>query len=118
VEQARRYVPVRAGRAVITSAGALPARFVFHAVMMGAQNQEWIVPSRDVIFEAMESCFYHADTLGLESIAFPLLGTGAGEFASDVCLDTMFQFLTRKFLHGLTTVRLARIVLFSRERQY
>jgi O-acetyl-ADP-ribose deacetylase (regulator of RNase III) len=117
-EEAHRYVPVRAGRAVITSAGAMPARFVFHTVTMGAQNQEWVLPSRDVIFEAMESCFYHADTLGLESIAFPLLGTGAGEFASDVCLDTMFQFLIRKFIRGLTTVRLARIVVFSQESQY
>jgi O-acetyl-ADP-ribose deacetylase (regulator of RNase III)/predicted Ser/Thr protein kinase len=117
-EEAARFVPVRAGRAVITSAGFLPARFIFHAVTTGAQNQEWVVPSRDVIFEAMESCFYHADTLGVKSIAFPLLGTGAGEFASDVCLDAMFQFLTRKFLHGLTTVRLARIVLFPRERHY
>jgi O-acetyl-ADP-ribose deacetylase (regulator of RNase III) len=79
-EEARRYVPVRAGRAVVTSAGALPARFVFHGVTMGARNQEWVLPSRDLISEVMESCFYHADTLGLQSLAFPLLGTGAGEF--------------------------------------
>jgi hypothetical protein len=61
----------------------------------------------------MESCFYHADTVGLKSMAFPLLGTGAGQFPRDVWLDAMFHFLTHKFLHGLTTVRLVNIVLFS-----
>jgi serine/threonine protein kinase len=112
-EEAQRYVPVRAGRAVVTPAGALPARFVFHAVTIGRRDREWVLPSRDLISEIMDSCFYHADTLGLQSLAFPLLGTGSGGFPPDVCLDTMFRFLARKFLHGLTTVRLVRIVLFS-----
>jgi serine/threonine protein kinase len=111
-EEARRYVPVRPGRVVVTSAGALQARFVFHAVTMGQREAEWVLPSRDLISEIMESCFYHADTLGLKSLAFPLLGTGAGGFPRDVCLDTMFRFLARKFLHGLTTVRLVDIILF------
>jgi serine/threonine protein kinase len=116
-EEARRYTPVRVGRAVVTSAGALPARFVFHAVTIGARDRQWVFPSRDVIVEIMESCFYHADTLGVQSLAFPLLGSGAGGLSPEVCLDAMFQSLTRKFLHGLTTVRLARIVLFSGDRQ-
>jgi len=55
--------------------------------------------------------------LALKSLAFPLLGTGSGGFSPDVCLDNMFRFLTRKFLHGLTTVRLVDIVLFSRNRR-
>ena len=60
----------------------------------------------------MASCFYHAETLDVRTIAFPLLGTGAGGFARDVCLDTMFQFLCRMFLRGLTSVRDCRIVLY------
>jgi serine/threonine protein kinase len=116
-EEARRYKPVRAGRAVVTSAGALSARFVFHAVTIGAKDREWVLPSRDLIAEIMESCFYHADTLSVQSIAFPLLGTGVGGLPADVCLDAMFQSLTRKFLRGLTTVRLARVVLFAGDRQ-
>ena len=115
-EEAKRYVPVRAGRTVVTSAGSLPARFVFHAVTIGPKDTEWVFPSRNLISEIMESCFYQADTLNLRSIAFPLLGTGTGGFPLDVCLDTMFRFLARKFLHGLTTVRLARIVLYSHSR--
>jgi serine/threonine protein kinase len=112
-EVARRYAPVRPGRAIVTPAGALAARFVLHGITMGRWESEWVNPSRDLLNEIMESCFYHADSLGMRTIAFPLLGTGAGQFSRDVCLDTMFRFLARKLAHGLTTVREARIVLFA-----
>jgi eukaryotic-like serine/threonine-protein kinase len=113
--EAQRFVPVRPGRAVVTSAGALPARFVFHAVTMGGKwnNAAWVRPSRDLITELMHSCFYQADTLQIKTLAFPLLGTGAGLLPTDVCLDTMFRFLAHKFLKGVTNVCEARIVLFS-----
>jgi O-acetyl-ADP-ribose deacetylase (regulator of RNase III) len=112
-ETARLYTPVRPGRAVITPAGALPARFVLHGVTMNRWGMERVNPSRDLINEIMDSCFYHADTLGLQSIAFPLLGTGTGGFSREVCLDTMFHFLARKLAHGLTTVQDARIVIYA-----
>ena len=60
----------------------------------------------------MASCFYHADSLYVETIAFPLLGTGTAGFAEDVCLDAMFHFLARTFQHRATGVREARIVLY------
>jgi serine/threonine protein kinase len=108
-EEARRLIPVRAGRAVVTTAGSLKARFVFHGVTLG--NTEKL--SRDLITEIVRSCFYHADSLMLESIAFPLLGTGAGGFSKQVCLDTIFRFAAKTLLVGLTTVRTVRIVLFE-----
>jgi serine/threonine protein kinase len=113
LEEAKRYVPVRPGRAVVTSAGNLPARYVFHGVTLGASRDPSVRPSRDLISEIMTSCFYQADSLYVQSIAFPLLGTGTGRFSEDVCLDTMFRFLARTLLHGLTCVREARIVLFA-----
>src|SRR5262249_18507187 len=135
--EALRYIPVRPGRAVVTSAGSLPARFVFHAITNGAttdihaaseaafQNPEqadeiihdvfdqWVLPSRDLISELLASCFYHADSCHVQTIAFPLLGAGGAGFSREVCLDTMFRFLARTLLRGLTSVREARIVLFK-----
>jgi O-acetyl-ADP-ribose deacetylase (regulator of RNase III) len=111
--QARQYAPVRPGRAVVTSAGWLPARFIFHGVTLGYSDEQWILPSRDLIAEILASCFYHADSLLVRSIVFPLLGTGAGGFPRDVCLDTTFQYLAREFLHGLTCVEEARIVVYD-----
>jgi O-acetyl-ADP-ribose deacetylase (regulator of RNase III)/tRNA A-37 threonylcarbamoyl transferase component Bud32 len=110
-QEARRYAPVRTGRAVVTSAGALPARFVFHGVTVG-RDWDYLRASRDLISEIMASCFYHAASLYVQTIAFPLLGTGGAGFERDECLDAMFRILVRTFLHSLTPVREARIILF------
>jgi serine/threonine protein kinase len=119
-EEAKRFVPIRPGRVVVTTAGNLPASFVLHGVTLGFEPEHWgtkirfgvtVEPSRDLISEIVDGCFYHAETLQLESIAFPLLGTGAGGFARDVCLDTLFRVLLRKLLFGVTSVREAHIVI-------
>lgn len=111
-EEARKFVPVRPGRVAVTSAGSLPVRFIFHGITLGTQRDASVRPSRDLIAEILVSCFYHADSYRVQSMALPLLGTGKGAFSREVCLDTMFRFLARMFLHGMTTVREARIVLF------
>jgi O-acetyl-ADP-ribose deacetylase (regulator of RNase III) len=116
VEQARGQLPIRPGRALVTSAGDIPVRFIFHGVTVGFVGGQLVRPSRDLIAEIMASCFYHADSHEVRSIAFPLLGTGAQGFPRDVCLDTMFQFLARTFLRGLTAVREARIVIYPLPR--
>jgi serine/threonine protein kinase len=113
VQEANRYGPVRPGRVVVTSAGKLGARYVFHGVTVGDSTSGFVVPSRDLIAEIMASCFYHADSLQVRTIAFPLLGTGGMRFSRRICLDTMFQSLARVFLHGLTSIQEARIVLFE-----
>ncbi|MCI0463843.1 MAG: serine/threonine-protein kinase [Gemmataceae bacterium] len=112
-EQAARLAMVRPGRVAVTPAGALKARFIFHAVTVGYVQDQIVRPSRDLIVEILSSCFYHADSHNVRSIAFPLVGTGAQRFPRDVCLDTMFHFLARAMLRGLTSVRDARIVLFD-----
>jgi O-acetyl-ADP-ribose deacetylase (regulator of RNase III) len=99
---------------VVTSAGALPARFVFHGITLEGPVEDRVCPSRDLISEILAACFYHADTLFVKTMAFPLLGTGTGGFSPEVCLDTMFRFLARMLLRGLTSVREVRIVLFPR----
>lgn len=105
--------PVRPGRAVVSPAGRLPARLVIHGITAGFKGTQLIRPSRDLIAEIMASCFYHADTHAVRSIAFPLLGTGGQRFPRDVCLDTMFRFLCRALHYGATSVRDARIVMWE-----
>jgi O-acetyl-ADP-ribose deacetylase (regulator of RNase III) len=80
-------------------------------VTLGSWERGWVVPSRDLLNDLLESCFYHADTLGVRSLALPLLGTGAAQFSPAVCLDTMFRFLSRKLTHGTTSVQEARVIL-------
>ena len=72
--EARLKAPIRPGRVVVTSAGSMHARLIFHAGMIGVVDQEFVRPSRDLIAEIVSSCFYHADTHNVRSMAFPLLG--------------------------------------------
>ena len=113
--QAKLFAPILPGRAIVTGAGTLKARFVMHGATIGARplrELSGLSSSRDVLTEIMASCCYHAETLQVRSIAFPLLGTGGAGFPRDVCLDTMFAFLARTLRRGVTTLREARIVLF------
>jgi eukaryotic-like serine/threonine-protein kinase len=115
-EAAARLAPVRPGRAAVTGGGDLEARLVLHAVTVGYVEGRPIRPSRDLIAELVASCFYLADSHGVLSIAFPLLGTGRMGFPVDVCLDVMFQALARAFIHSLTSIQDARIVLYDMPR--
>jgi O-acetyl-ADP-ribose deacetylase (regulator of RNase III) len=122
-QEADRFRPVRPGRVVVTSAGALrrpvpgsaspKPRFVFHAVTVGVHDRKVLFPSRDLILECLSSCLYHADTLDLRSIAFPLLGTGAAGYSRAKCLEVMFLFLAKALLRGVNTLRDARIVIYG-----
>lgn len=109
--ETRKYVPVRHGGVVVTSAGALPARFVLHAVTLDWDHGATYRPSRDLILRLLEGCFYQADTLKLRSLALPLLGTGTGGFSPAECLDTMVEFLIKAMLCGRTGLSNVTLVL-------
>ena len=112
-EQAIRFSPVRDGRVVVTSAGALKARFVFHAVTINFSKKDVLLPNIDTINNILDSCFYHAETLGIKTIAMPLLGTGLGGFSPELCLDTMFRNIVYKLSSGTTSVKKVSIVLYD-----
>ena len=86
------------GRAAVTEAGALPARFVFHAVgpiWQGGRRQE-----EQALRSAYRSCLELAVELQCEQIAFPALSTGAFGYPLDLAtaaaLDEIRQFLLQK----------------------
>ncbi len=110
-QETRKFVPVRPGRVVVTSAGGLNARFVFHGVTLAVFSGPTLWPSRDLILEILGSCVYHAETLYVQSMALPLLGTGFGGLSREVCLDAMFRFLAGTLLRGLTPLQDVRVVL-------
>ena len=74
--EAVRQGPVPVGSAVITGPGMLACRAVIHAVSLGADRRT----SSAAIEAATRAAMVAADELGLESIAFPALGTGVGGY--------------------------------------
>lgn len=84
VIDAAKAVPCDLGDVVVTGAGALPSRYVFHVVTIGPEGQ---VGDRDqateLIRTSVERCLEIAEALRAGSIAFPALGAGAARLPPD-----------------------------------
>jgi O-acetyl-ADP-ribose deacetylase (regulator of RNase III) len=83
--EAMKLGPIEPGQAVTTAAGRLRARYCIHAAAMGQD----LVTGADLITKATRSALAEAARLGLDSIAFPALGTGVGGFPSEACARLM-----------------------------
>jgi len=101
--------PVEVGAAVVTTGGALPARYVIHAAVMGQDLRT----DRSKISAATRSSLDRARELGVESIAFPALGTGVGGFPPDVAADAMISECVSFAQNGSSSLRRIVFVLFS-----
>jgi O-acetyl-ADP-ribose deacetylase (regulator of RNase III) len=97
----RREGPLEVGEAAITGAGSLGVRFVIHAAAMGDKP-----PTAETIRSAVRSAMELAVENGVESLAFPVLGTGVGGFPFDEAARIMLEEV-REFtrdLDGMETV--------------
>ena len=98
-EHAKKFVashranPLRRGDVVVTTAGRLPAKFIFHALTIDYDTGQG--PTADTIREATSRAMALADALHVGSIAFPALGTGAGGFPFHVAADAMVRTIAR-----------------------
>jgi O-acetyl-ADP-ribose deacetylase (regulator of RNase III) len=77
LRDAAKKVPARLGDVVVTTAGALEAKYVFHAITIGKGE----LTPEEVLTLATSRCLELLRTLRLKSIAFPALGAGAAGFA-------------------------------------
>ncbi len=100
-----------AGGAVATTAGELPARWVFHAVgpvYRGRDDEAALLAS------CYRTCLFMAEERELRSIAFPSISTGAYRYpmakAASIALETVARHLER----ASAKVREAIFVLFDR----
>jgi O-acetyl-ADP-ribose deacetylase (regulator of RNase III) len=84
--------PIELGRAVATTAGRLPARWVIHGAVMGQDLRT----DADLVRRTTHSCLALADELGCRSLALPAFGTGVGGFELAECARIMIEE-TRSF---------------------
>jgi O-acetyl-ADP-ribose deacetylase (regulator of RNase III) len=82
--------PLPTGQAVITGAGALPARHVIHTV-----GPIWSETGPAEGVELLASCYRHSLDLaaehGCRTVAFPCISTGAYGFPTDLAADTAIE---------------------------
>ena len=88
-DEAVRQGPIKIGEAVATTAGKLKARYVIHAPTMEMDFRT----NAEKVRLAMRAALKKAEELGIESIAFPALGTGVGGFPKDEAAKIMVEEL-------------------------
>jgi len=102
--------PIAIGDAVSTAAGALKAKRVIHAAVMGQD----LHTNADFIKQATLKSLQLAEGERLSSISFPALGTGVGGFSPFHCASLMLGAAV-DFMAGSTQLREVRFVLFDDE---
>jgi len=70
-------IPAKLGDVVVTGAGSLPAKHVFHAITISDSE----AAAADVVTSTTRRSMKLLKTLGLSSIAFPAIGAGVAGFA-------------------------------------
>src|SRR5439155_10120944 len=96
MEECRKIGGCPTGEAVVTSAGKLPAKYVFHAVgpiYSGSLDDQRLLTS------AYQSCLNLAEKHQVKSIAFPSLSTGIYgyplELAAPIALHTIIEHINK-----------------------
>jgi len=102
--------PIPIGEAVVTAAGSLKAKYVIHAAVMALDFKT----DADKIRNATINSLKRADELGIESIAFPALGTGVGRFPLDEAARVMYEAVRTHVEEG-TSLREIVFVLYGKE---
>ncbi len=77
--------PVMPGKAVFSTAGTLPYKYVLHAAVMGQDLRT----TDKLIRQTTIACLNLAEKLHLTSLAFPAFGTGVGGFPMKACANIM-----------------------------
>jgi O-acetyl-ADP-ribose deacetylase (regulator of RNase III) len=95
-DEAVKKGPIPVGEAVVTGAGALKAKYVIHAAVMGPD----LVTDADKIRSATENALRRAEELGVKTVAFPALGTGVGRFSHAEAARVMIDSVTRHLAGG------------------
>jgi O-acetyl-ADP-ribose deacetylase (regulator of RNase III) len=99
-----------AGKAMWTSGGNLPAKYVIHTVGPVYENDK---SSEPILRSAYHESLRIAEELGLESIAFPAISAGVYGYpldkAAKVALSTIYDYLRTE----ATSLKLVKMVCFT-----
>lgn len=111
-QEAVGQAPIEVGQAVVTSAGTMPppARLMIHAAAMGFTDRTQIYASRESVLSAtmrsLELCRAH----GINSVAFPALGTGVGGLELEDCAAAMSEAIAGFQSSGTLPERIVLVV--------
>ncbi len=91
---AAKAVPREAGDVVVTTAGALSSRYVFHVVTIGPgywEDSSGVLDVAGLVQHATRACLELMQPLGVKSIVFPALGTGTAGYPIEASAAAMAE---------------------------
>lgn len=104
-------VPANLGSVVVTTAGDLLQKFIFHAITVEPEAMPYtfnvnvkhpmfddIQRNRFIVENAVDECFRLMEALDIHSIAFPALGAGHGHIPYNLVAETMAAAISRNLL--------------------
>jgi O-acetyl-ADP-ribose deacetylase (regulator of RNase III) len=100
-----RYGPIPLGEAVFTGAGALPFKGIIHVAGI---NMFWMATQYS-IRNSTKNAMNIVCEKGFGSVAFPLIGAGAGGYAPEKVLEMMAGELEK-----IDTSAVVKIVIFNK----
>lgn len=86
VTETQKHIPASLGDVIVTSAGRLPQKYIFHAVTISCEKRpirtyrkadEETDVQKYIIRHSVDKCFRLLSTLDLSSISFPAIGAGS-----------------------------------------
>lgn len=89
--------PIRIGKAIATTGGKLPARYVFHAPTMVLPADK---ANAKAVDQAVSGALRLAVQMGVKSVAFPGMGTGVGGVPAEEAAAAMVN--AAKFFLDIT----------------
>lgn len=91
-----KMTPAVLGDVVVTTAGTLPARYIFHAVTIGPSATS--MTRSQVLQKATRRWLQLLEAFGLQSIAFPAIGAGTASFPYEEVAAQMSEVIADDLL--------------------
>jgi O-acetyl-ADP-ribose deacetylase (regulator of RNase III) len=110
--EAQKLVPLSLGEVAVTTAGKLSAQKIFHGVVIDFNTGQG--PSKEVIQQVIHTCLEKANHANYRSIAFPLLGTGAGGFPAIEALQIMLSQIIQDLSDNPNSVSEVTVAIYGR----
>lgn len=108
---ASKKVPASLGGVVVTTAGRLPASYIFHAITIGRGHEPG--SPQTVLQRTIPKCFDLLEVLGLHSIAFPAIGAGAAGFDYEAVAIEMANIIAPRMISSSVSLDVT-IYLYDR----
>lgn len=87
-DDAQKQIPAKLGSAIVTTAGSLKQKYIFHAITIDKDyahkaheenSQQKFEIQQYIVVHSVKYCLHLLNNLGLSSIAFPAIGAGVAK---------------------------------------